>query len=116
MSLLAVNLPSLWAIFGRMSTPASKLVASIRSALSLRSLGSDGGHHSMHRGVEAGGSQINIIHDAASGGPDSIKGQSKGWHQLREMDDSRTHDVDSAWVPSGTGYDNQRVSRIKDIV
>lgn len=60
LSLLAVNLLSLWAIIGNMSSPAPQWIASIRSALSLRSLG-NGSHpsSSRNRGAVGDGADVN---------------------------------------------------------
>ena len=115
LSLLAVNLPSLSAIVGKLSAPASQLVASIRSAISLRSVGS-GSHRSSRsrrRGVVGGGggpaeyvdgSQVQIR--------EAMKGQeSSEWHRLGEIDSRETAADDGARDSEGAENNAERAAR-----
>ncbi|CAF9914560.1 hypothetical protein IMSHALPRED_001943 [Imshaugia aleurites] len=104
--LLAVNLPSLWAIVGKMSTPASQLVASIRSAISLRSLGS--GSHRSSRSKTRRPAGDGIIPDGSDRYADdsrvriheTVKGQNDEWHRLGAID-SRETGTDAPRVSDG---------------
>ncbi|KAF6227646.1 hypothetical protein HO173_012086 [Letharia columbiana] len=125
LSLLAVNLPSLWAIIGKMSSPASQLVASIRSALSLRSFGS-GSHHSSNsrtrkatRGAIGGGGVVDGANKHSDESQvrihETIEGQSTEWHRLRQIDSQET-DVNAPRVSNGTDYDAERADNHSSMV
>ena len=108
--LLAVNLPSLWAIFGTVSSPASQLVASIRSALSLRSLGIGSNHSSSSKSRGAIGGE-GAVHGAIGYADDSqvrihetVKVQSGEWHRLGEIE-SRETGADAPRLSDGTEID-----------
>lgn len=95
--LLAVNLPSLSAIVRPISSRTSQMVASIRSALSLRSLGS-GSHHSSHSKIQAVGDASGGVSDGADRSADNsqvrihglMRRRSAEWHHLREIDSFET--------------------------
>ena len=121
MSLIAVNLPSLWAIVGNLSVPASQLVASIRSALSLRSFGS-GSHHSSSsriRGALGGGGGVSGANEFATDSQVRIREpsqeQSGEWHRLGQIKSVET-DVNTSRISDGTDSDAKRADKYDSAV
>lgn len=109
MSLLAVNLPSLWAVIGNMSSPASRFVASIRSALSLRLLGSS---------AAVGGGDVDdgnnrYVDDSQVRTHERMKGQIGEWHRLEEIDSQETG-ADAIRSSDGTDFVARREIGIGD--
>lgn len=111
--LLAVNLPSLSAIFGNTSFHISQLVASLRSAISLRSTGSDSHHSSRSRtrGAVGGEGTILSVDSHAVNSQVRLHGPTKGqggdWYRLGELE-SRDSGAD---VPrAGDSMDYHRKS------
>lgn len=88
-----------------MSSPASQLVASIRSALSLRSIGS-GSHHSSRSRTRGG--VVNVADGHADDSQVRIHatttGQRSEWHRLGESDSQKTS-ADAPRVSDETDYD-----------
>ncbi|CAF9908320.1 MAG: hypothetical protein ALECFALPRED_004379 [Alectoria fallacina] len=103
--LLAVNLPSLSAMVGHVSSPASRLLASIRSALSLHSNGSDSHRSSRSRSGGAGAAH-GYAADSRVRIHETTKGRSSKWHRLREID-SREAGADAPRVSNGTDYNGK---------
>ena len=97
------------------------MVASIRSALSLRSLGI-GSHHSSSsktRGAISGEGVGNGAHGYADDSQvrihETVKGQSGEWHHLREVE-SRETGVDGTRVSDGTDVDAMRIGNHDSMV
>ena len=111
--LLAVNLPSLTALVRPVSSRTSQMVASIRSALSLRSLGS-GSHNSSRSKIQVVGDASGGVCDGADRSADSSQVQIRGikrsrsgeWHHLREIDSLET----------GAGYESKSAKGHNDMV
>ena len=121
MSLIAVNLPSLWAIVRNLSVPASQLVASIRSALSLRPFRGDS-HHSTSsriRGALAGGGGINGGHVFANDSQVRIcepsEAQSGEWHRRGHISSVET-DVNPFPISDGADSDATRADKYDSAV
>ena len=90
------------------------MVASIRSALSLRSLGIGSNHssNSKSRGAVGGEGVVNGANGYADESQvrihETMKGQSGEWHHLREIE-SRETGVDGPRVSDGTEIDATRI-------
>lgn len=109
LSLLAVNLPSLWAIVGTISAPASQLVASIRSALSLRSLGGDSNRSSRRAVAGQGGvdGANASAHDSQVRIHETGEGQGCEWHGMGQLGGRET-EVDVSGDSDGAEYSAKR--------
>ena len=110
LSLLAVNLPSLWAIVSNVSSPVSQMIASIRSALSLRSLGRNS-HHSPRGGGGVDGVNA-YTDDSRVRIHEPREGQSDEWHRLDPINSLG----DAPRVSDGTDYDAKRADHHDGIV
>lgn len=106
---------------GNMRSPASQWIASIRSALSLRSLGG-GSHHSSPsraRGAIGAGGTVDgasrYVNDSQIQIHETVKGQSHEWHRLGEIDTHETG-VDALPVSDGMDHDDKNADYRNSIV
>ncbi|CAD6577598.1 MAG: hypothetical protein ASARMPREDX12_008414 [Alectoria sarmentosa] len=119
--LLAVNFPSLWPMIGKVSSPASRLLVTIRSALSLRSNGisSHDSSRSKTRGAGGGGGIVGAARGYADDSRvrihETTKGRSNEWHRLREID-SREAGAEGPRVSDERDYDAKRANGHESMV